>query len=376
MARITLPLTYLMKSSLLVLTLLFSTLITFDGVGHAMSEVAPLPWYWRVAGQEVVYSAEPGDTVDRVARRFSVAPSHAKAMNRLGNRASLKKGQRLTLSNRRIIPSFTEDGIVINIADLTLYFVQDGALMAQFPVGVGRETWETPVGLYEVVGRRRDPVWNVPPSIQREMQAKGLEVKTKVPAGPDNPLGKYWLQLSVGGIGIHGTNRPSSVGKYTTHGCIRMRANDIEWLFYNVPNGTTVEIIDEPVKFARLDDGTLLMEAHPLRKKHERAYAASLIRARLEAAGLSHMVNETAVEHTIRNAWGVALDVTRRDTLPDVAQDPPANPQPAPRAEKKQAEPRAAAPAPARDTAVAVETYRRPDNYIWSGGRQLRVGRP
>ena len=234
-------------------------LLLLEGTGQATTEAAPLPSYPRVAGIEVVHAIAPGETIDRLSRRFGVGTRLALAMNHLGDGSQLKKGQRLTLSNRRIVPLLTDDGVVVNVADRTLYWVRGGVLMAQFPVGVGRDEWETPLGHYELLGRRRDPVWHVPPSIQREMVAKGLEAKTLVPAGPGNPLGKYWLQLSAGGIGIHGTNRPWTVGRYATHGCIRMRADDIEWLYYNLPTGTSVDIVDEPVKFARLDDGTLLM---------------------------------------------------------------------------------------------------------------------
>ncbi len=360
-------------------------LLLMEGIGHATPELAPLPSYPRVAGIEVVHAVESGETIDRLSRRFGVRARLAMAMNRLDDGSRLKKGQRLKLSNRRIVPLLTDDGVAINVADRTLYWVRGGVLMAQFPVGVGRETWETPLGHYELLGRRRDPVWHVPPSIQREMLAKGLEVKTRVPAGPDNPLGKYWLQLSAGGIGIHGTNKPWTVGQYVTHGCIRMRADDIEWLYYNLPTGTSVDIVDEPVKFARLDDGTLLMEAHPLRKKHGPRFTVDFVAARLEASGLASLVDVTAVERTMRNAWGVAVDVTRRQPgLPSVAKEiaPAIRPAPAPRAEQKREEPRATAPAPAAaapsaaSTTIAVETYQRPDNYIWSGGRQLRVGRP
>jgi len=333
----------------------------------ASTEIRPLTFYNHVVGREIVHSVQPGDTIDRVSRRFGVKQRAAMGMNQISPKRPLKKGQRLTLSNRRIIPLLTNDGIVVNLADLTLTWVSNGILMAQFPVGVGRETWETPVGHYEILSRRRDPVWNVPPSIQREMQEKGQVVKTKVPPGPDNPLGKYWLQLSAGGIGIHGTNRPWTVGKYATHGCLRMRADDIEWLYYNVPNGTTVDIIDEPVKFARLEDGRLLVEAHPLRKNHTRHFDAKRVAARLEASGLGDVADVRAVEQAMRNAWGVAVDVTRPGVpMPAVATEPlgPGEQGSGPRLDPIQDEPRAAAPdasagsAPAPPMAVAIEESR------------------
>lgn len=348
-----------MDRAVRVAPLYFLLLSSLQGIASAATDVPPLPFYNHVIGREVVHAVQPGDTVERISRRFDVKARVTMGMNRLGQKGNLKKGQRLKLSNRRIIPLLTNDGIVVNLADLTLSWVQNGVLMAQFPVGVGRETWETPVGHYEILSRRRDPVWHVPPSIQREMQEQGLVVKTKVPPGPDNPLGKYWLQLSAGGIGIHGTNRPWTVGKYTTHGCLRMRANDIEWLYYNVPNGTTVDIIDEPVKFARLEDGRLLVEAHPLRKKHARQFETKRVTARLLASGLADVADMGALERAMRNAWGVAVDVTRHDALlPSIASESPdaTGRAPLPLVDTTKEEPRAMRPlpAPAHDQPVAV----------------------
>ncbi len=64
-----------------------------------------------------------------------------------------------------------------------------------------------------------------------------------VPPGPDNPLGTRWMGLSVPGVGIHGTDAPSSIGYSLSHGCIRMQVPDAEWLFDHVEIGTTVHIV-------------------------------------------------------------------------------------------------------------------------------------
>ena len=146
----------------------------------------------------------------------SVSTQLAAVVNHLADPGKLRLGQRLVLSNRHIVPLVLQDGLVINVGDLMLYWMRDGDLVGAFPVGVGRVAWETPSGHCSIVSRRRDPVWHVPPKIQREMREKGEPVKRVVPPGPDNPLGKSWLQLSLPGYGIHGANAPRSVGKSTT----------------------------------------------------------------------------------------------------------------------------------------------------------------
>jgi L,D-transpeptidase ErfK/SrfK len=84
-----------------------------------------------------------------------------------------------------------------------------------------------------------------------------------VPPGPDNPLGKHALRLALGSYLIHGTNMPSGVGMRVTHGCIRMFPEDIEAMYKTVPVGTSVNIVNQPVKLGWTADGTLYLEAHP-----------------------------------------------------------------------------------------------------------------
>jgi len=142
------------------------------------------------------------------------------------------------------------------------------------------------------------------------MQQEGVPVKKKVAPGPENPLGKYWLQLSVPGYGIHGTNAPWSVGKYTTHGCIRLRPDDIERLYTEVPNGTAVDIIDAPIKLGRLEDGTILLEAH--RGVEGRAAAArSQFLDGLQHSAVAEHIDLAAVQRVLADDWGIAVDVSK-----------------------------------------------------------------
>jgi L,D-transpeptidase ErfK/SrfK len=290
--------------------LLWFSLATIGAHGVAATTVEPLVVFDQVAGDETVHAVVSGETLGHIAARFGMKTQLAASINRISDPRRLQIGQRLRVSNRHIVPTTRHDGIVINVGDLMLYWLRDGVVVGSFPVGVGRKAWQTPPGHYTIVGRRRDPVWHVPASIQREMRDERQPVKKTVPPGPDNPLGKYWLQLSAGGYGIHGTNAPWSVGKYTTHGCIRLRPDDIERLFNEVPNGTSVDIVDEPVKLARLAGGRILLEAHrgPTGKTAE---MVEQYMERLRASGVMDLVDAAAAEQVLRNTWGIAIDVSK-----------------------------------------------------------------
>jgi L,D-transpeptidase ErfK/SrfK len=146
-----------------------------------------------------------------------------------------------------LIPDGLEDGIVINLAELRLYytFMMNGKKHVHtYAIGTGRKGWGTPTGTFKVTMKVKDPIWKVPASIRAEKP----ELPLYVHPGPDNPLGGYWMQLSAKGYGIHGTNRPYGIGRRVSHGCLRLYPEDIEELYKIVKPGTRVKIIYESVK--------------------------------------------------------------------------------------------------------------------------------
>jgi L,D-transpeptidase ErfK/SrfK len=133
-----------------------------------------------------------------------------------------------------------------------------------YPVSIGKMDWHTPIGVTHVIAKEKNPVWFPPESVRKEHAAAGDPLPTRVPSGPDNPLGLFAMRLAAGNgtYMIHGTNNPIAVGMPVTHGCIRMYPEDVEQLFPMIAVGTPVRIINEPVKVAWVD-GELLLEAHP-----------------------------------------------------------------------------------------------------------------
>jgi L,D-transpeptidase ErfK/SrfK len=166
-------------------------------------------------------------------------------------------GQNLVIPTQWILPSTKLFGLVINLPELRLYhFFPKTKIVSTYPVGIGDVGWETPVAVGHVIYRQVDPTWLVPKSLRAKYGV------TSIPPGPKNPLGKYWLGLSLIGYGIHGTNSPWGIGKRVSHGCIRLYPEHIALLFENVYVNTPVEIIYEPVKIG-FQNQDIFIEVHP-----------------------------------------------------------------------------------------------------------------
>lgn len=216
-----------------------------------------------LSGGEFAYTVQKGDSLGRIGSRFGVDAALLARLNGLESNARLQPAQELLVENRHIVPEHLSAGILINLPQRMLFFFKDDALSASYPVGLGRPDWPTPTGRFKVLTMEENPTWDVPLSIQEEMRQEGKEVITRVPPGPDNPLGKYWLGLSLPAIGIHGTIAPTSVYRFQSHGCIRLHPDDISALFANVSVNFEGKIIYQPVLLAQLPDGRIFLEAHP-----------------------------------------------------------------------------------------------------------------
>lgn len=108
--------------------------------------------------------------------------------------------------------------------------------VASFRIATGMAAYPTPLGGFRIVTKQRNPWW-YPPSAGWASGAK------PIPPGPGNPLGTRWMGLNVGAVGIHGTPDAASIGYSASHGCIRMRIPNAEWLFERVRIGTPVFIV-------------------------------------------------------------------------------------------------------------------------------------
>ncbi|NND60432.1 MAG: L,D-transpeptidase family protein [Gammaproteobacteria bacterium] len=202
-----------------------------------------------VVGDVRVVIATHEDTLPALARRYDVGYDEIVGANPGVDVWLPGAGTEIVLPTRFILPPGPREGIVINVAARRLFYypVSEPGVVLTFPVGIGRDDWATPLGAATVVDKLVEPAWYPPASIRAEHAAKGDPLPAIVPPGPDNPLGRHALLLSMDGYLLHGTNKPAGVGMQVSHGCIRLYPEDIEGIFADLPLGTPVRIVDEPV---------------------------------------------------------------------------------------------------------------------------------
>jgi L,D-transpeptidase ErfK/SrfK len=259
---------------------------------------------FTLTGGKTTYEVQAGDSLALVGARFGVDFRFIADQNGLSRFVPLRIGQKLRVDNRHLVPLALTDGIVINIPQRMLFLFKSGALAAAFPISAGRPDWPTPTGKFKVLEKAKDKPWFIPESIREEEK----RAEKRIPPGPENPLGAYWIRISPD-CGIHGTIRPSSVYQFETHGCIRLRNEDIASLYAQVDLGMPVHIIYEPVLLARVS-GAAYLEVHPdvYRLKGSPLRIAS---QRVEQLGLTNEIDRKLLEEIIRAKSGVARKLNR-----------------------------------------------------------------
>lgn len=169
------------------------------------------------------------------------------------------KGTKLTLPKMHLIPDAPQEGLIINLAELRLYyFPKDGSEPITFPIGIGREGFDTPSGKTTIRNKVDGPKWRPTARMRKE----NPDLPVVVESGPDNPLGSHALYLGWPSYLIHGTQKPRGIGRRVSSGCIRMYGDHIQWLYENVPVDTPVRVINEDIKMGWIDD-ELYIEAQP-----------------------------------------------------------------------------------------------------------------
>lgn len=260
-----------------------------------------------IVGEVDRYEVMSGDTLGLVAARFGIEPAVLARDNNLKTNARLKVGDTLQVDNRHIVPSGYTDGIVVNLPQRRLFLFRDGRVVESYPVSIGMTDWRTPRGDFAIQDLEVDPTWNVPKSIQAKMARNGERVLVTVPPGPNNPLGTRWIRVD-GSIGIHGTNAPTSIFKYSTHGCVRMATEDVEHLFERVTKGDPVSFIYEPVLVARQGDD-VFVEVHkdPYRLG---GVTREAIESKLEAIGAGALAGHPDVDVALKAREGRAVELS------------------------------------------------------------------
>lgn len=139
------------------------------------------------------------------------------------------QGTQPTLPSAARMPAQPVRRIIVSIPDRKLALIEDGRVVKIYGVAVGAPSTPSPAGQFTIVDRVLNPTYYRPGVI--------------IESGTSNPVGTRWIGLSTKGFGIHGTNKPRSIGHNASHGCIRLRNEDIEDLFERVRVGDTVELV-------------------------------------------------------------------------------------------------------------------------------------
>ncbi|MHA1090728.1 L,D-transpeptidase LdtE [Enterobacter ludwigii] len=253
-----------MKRASLITLLLLGSLGALNSA-RAMDYPLP-PAGSRLIGQNQTYTIQEGDNkLQTIARRFNTAAQLILEANNTIAPVNPAPGTVITIPSQMLLPDTPHEGIVVNLAELRLYYFPPGENIVQvFPLGIGQLGLETPVTTTRVSQKIPNPTWTPTPGIRARSLEQGIKLPPVVPAGPNNPLGRFALRLGVGHgeYLIHGTSAPDSVGLRVSSGCMRMNAPDIKALFEQVRVGTRVQIINEPVKFSVEPDGKRYIEVH------------------------------------------------------------------------------------------------------------------
>ncbi len=225
------------------------------------SRIAVSPGSVQAVGRMTKVASIGSDTLMELARENRFGFVEVRAANPGLDPYFPGNGTDVVLPGLHLLPAVEPEGIVVNIGEMRLYhFREPGAEPDTYPIGIGREGFDTPLGETRVTRVKDGPTWYPTPRMRREDPT----LPSAVPPGPDNPLGSHAIYLGWPAYLIHGTNEPFGVGRRVSSGCIRMYPEDIERLFGNVRPGIPVTVVDQPIKIGWVD-GNLYLEAHPSR---------------------------------------------------------------------------------------------------------------
>jgi L,D-transpeptidase ErfK/SrfK len=247
------------------------------------------------------------ETLIELAREYDLGYNEIIAANKDVDPWVPQEGIKIIVPTEWILPAVPDNEIIINLAELRLYYFYTVGMVnyvTTYPIGIGWQEAVTPEGSFTITARVKDPVWTVPESILQETP----ERPRIVPPGPENPLGKYWIQLSVDGYGLHGTNRPYGIGRTVSHGCIRLYPEDIERLYRTTHAGIPVRIINEPVKIGR-HTNRVYIEVH-----HSEMNESELLESAFDKLTEKHLlryVDTSLIINELRRSTGLPAVISK-----------------------------------------------------------------
>jgi lipoprotein-anchoring transpeptidase ErfK/SrfK len=251
----------------------------------------------RLIGEKVEHTVIKGDYFQALAEHYNVGFMALLEANPDIDPFLPPVGSTVIIPKDMLLPFGKREGIVINLSELRLYyFPPKENLVYVFPVGIGREGLSTPHVTSTIGEMRKDPEWRPTKAMRDRYFADHGKVMKKVfPAGPDNPFGKYALRIGTSEYLIHGTNQRFGIGMRASSGCIRMYADDIEWLFNNIKVGTPIKTFEQPIKMSYEKSGKYIEWHTPLSSEKAKKDTAILTDAVKSFVGDDKVALETVV---------------------------------------------------------------------------------
>ncbi|WP_437430548.1 L,D-transpeptidase LdtC [Yokenella regensburgei] len=305
---------------------LWAVLIAVVLVLPARANTWPLPPAGgRMVGENRYHVVEnDGGSLEAIAKKYNVGFLALLQANPGVDPYVPRAGSVLTIPLQTLLPDAPRQGIVINLAELRLYYYPPGTNeVTVYPIGIGQLDSDTltPTMVTTVSDKRANPTWTPTANIRARYKAQGIELPAVVPAGPDNPMGHHAIRLAAyGGVYlIHGTNADFGIGMRVSSGCIRLRDDDIQALFNAITPGTRVNIINTPIKVSAEPDGRRLVEVHqPLSKSIDddpRLLPVTLNQT-MQRFRNAPESEADVFDHAIEIRSGMPVDVTRHAPPP------------------------------------------------------------
>lgn len=309
-----------------MMTQLFSRWITFFALVATVALALPAranTWPLPAAGSRLVGEnrfhvvEDDGGSLEAIAKRYNVGFLALLQANPGVDPYVPRPGSVLTIPLQTLLPDAPRTGIVINLAELRLYYYPPGKNeVTVYPIGIGQldSNTLTPTMVTTVSDKRANPTWTPTANIRARYKAQGIDLPAVVPAGPDNPMGHHAIRLAAyGGVYLlHGTNADFGIGMRVSSGCIRLRDNDIETLFRVITPGTKVNIINTPIKASVEPDGRHLVEIHqPLSKNIEDDPQTLPITLNASMQTFKSQADGIVMERAMEARSGMPTDVTR-----------------------------------------------------------------
>ncbi len=310
----------MIQSRFLRLMALFALAATVAVTLPARANTWPLPPAGsRLVGENRFHVvANDGGSLEAIAKKYNVGFLALLQANPGVDPYVPRAGSVLTIPLQTLLPDAPREGMVINLAELRLYYYPPGKnSVTVYPIGIGQLGGDTltPTMVTTVSDKRANPTWTPTANIRARYKANGINLPAVVPAGPDNPMGHHAIRLSAyGGVYLlHGTNADFGIGMRVSSGCIRLRDGDIETLFRQVTPGTKVNIINTPIKASVEPNGVHLVEVHQPLSRHindDPQVLPITLSSTMQAFKNSAQTDASVMEHVMEVRSGIPVDVT------------------------------------------------------------------